>query len=296
MKKPIKIFFLISVLIFSLGFLLLLGGSFFLHKVLEEEIDPDITYIQSMKAFLTQNAEGESEKQIKESSMRQDYQHISIYYEKNFSALLPITKEILDLAIAKNEKLFGGTSLVPIDLLVFENLEELRGFSELEAVDGFYSDFDKVLAFHNSKKELILAEDKLALYAFQKMVLHEYTHYVFARKAQNPADYPMWFIEGAAEYIGTDPNEVNFPYFEKISFDQLKSTEQWQEARTIPTGDPYVQSYYAFEFLTSKYGEEVIKQIIDSVDETRNFEESFTEITGLTVLELESMFLSSYKD
>ena len=296
MKKPIKIFLRIAVLIFSFVFLLLLGGSFFLHKILEEKIDTNVTYAESMKAFLTQNADGESEKRIKESSMQEDHQHISIYYEKNFSALLPITKETLDLAISKNKKLFGETSLPPIDLLVFENHEELREFSELESVDGFYSDFDKVLAFHNSKKELILAEDKLALYAFQKMLLHEYTHYAFARKAQNPADYPMWFIEGVAEYVGTDPNEVNFPYFEKISFGQLKSTEQWQEARTIPTGDPYLQSYYTFKFLTSNYGEEVIKEIIDSVDETQNFEESFTEITGLTFHELENVFLSSYKN
>lgn len=296
MKKSIKIFLLISTLIFSLIFLLLLVGSFFLHTFLKEENDSDVTYIQSMKAFLTQNAEGKSEKRIKESSIRQDHLHISIYYEKNFSALLPITKETLDLAIAKNEKIFGEASLVPIDLLVFENLEELRGFADLGAVDGFYSDFDKVLAFHNSKNELILAGDKHALYAFQKMLLHEYTHYAFARKTQNSAAYPMWFIEGVAEYVGTDPAEVSFPYFEKISFDQLKSSEQWQKARTLQMGDPYLQSYYALEFLTRKYGEEVIKQIIHSVDETQNFEESFSEITGLSVLELESAFLSSYKD
>ncbi|ANU13302.1 peptidase MA family metallohydrolase [Planococcus halocryophilus] len=296
MKKPIKIFFLISTLIFFFIFLLLLGGSFFLHKFLEETLETNFTYTESVMALLTQNANGESEKKLKESSIQEDYRHISIYYENNFSALLPITKETLDFAISKNENLFGETILEPIDLLVFEDLEELRGFSELNDVDGFYSDFHKVLAFHNAKKEMILAEDKYALYAFQKMVLHEYTHYVFARKAKNPADYPMWFIEGAAEYVGSDPKEVYFPYFEKLAFEQLKSTEQWEEARKNLMGDPYLQSYYAFEFLTLEYGEEVIKKIIESVDETRNFEDSFTEITGLTVLELESMFLSSYKD
>lgn len=295
MKKPIKIFLLSLALVVFLVFILLLSGTFLLHKFLEETLDTNFTYVESIQTFLSQNADGEIEKRIKESSMRENHHHITIYYEENFSSLLPITKETLDLAIAKNESLFGETNLVPVDLLIFEHLDELREFAELEAVDGFYSDFEKVLAFHNVNKELLLAEDNHAMYAFQKMLLHEYTHYAFARKAQDTTAYPMWFIEGIAEYVGTDPKEVSFPYFEKISFDQLKSSEQWQGARTISLGDPYLQSYYAVEFLTMNYGEKVIKQIIDSTDKTKNFEESFTEITGLTLLELESVFLNSYK-
>ncbi|ALS78745.1 hypothetical protein AUO94_08800 [Planococcus kocurii] len=296
MKKPIRFFFLISASFVFIAFLVLLGGSLFLHKFLEETLDPNITYVQSVKALLTQNANGESERRIKEISVHENHQHISIYYEENFAALLPLTKETLDLAIAKNEKLFGEVRLAPVDLLVFEDLKELRGFSELENIDGFYSDFDKVLAFHNSNKELILAKDKIALYAFQKMLLHEYTHYVFSQKVQNPATYPIWFIEGIAEYVGTDPNEVSFPYFEKISFEQLTSSEQWQEARTLVMSDPYLQSYYTFEFLTTNYEEQVIREIIDLVEETQDFEESFTEVTGLTLHELEKVFLNSYKN
>lgn len=295
MKKTRKMSLSITALIFSFVLMLFLGGSFIVHKVIAESLGADLTYFQTMKGVITQDAESDSEKQLKESSMREDHRHISIYHEENFSELLPITKETLDLAMERTEELFGETDVVPFDLLVFENVVEMNGFSELETGYAFYSDFLKVLVIHNSGKDFILAEDELALYNFQQTLLHEYTHYAFTRRVSNLNHYPMWFIEGVAEYAGMDPERVFSPHFQNIPFDQLTSTEQWEEALNTPIKSPYLQSYYALAFLTSEYGEEVITQIIESVDETRNFEESFSEVTGLTLDELEGVFLSSYK-
>lgn len=296
MKKSKKIIFSIGTLIASIVLLLLLGGSFVVHKVIVESLGADLSYVQTMRGVVTQNAEGERERQLKESSMRDDHHHISIYHEENFSELLPITKETLDLAIERNEELFGETERVPFDLLVFENVVEMKGFSEFEVGDAFYSDFHKVLAIRNFGKEFILAEDELALHSFRRELLHEYTHYSFIRRVSNLNHYPMWFIEGMAEYVANDPERVFSPHFVNIPFDRLNSSEQWREALSTSLASPYMQSYYTIDFLTTEYGEEVITQIIDLVDETRNFEESFSEITGLTLDELENIFLSSYRE
>lgn len=296
MKKSRKTSLSITALILSFVLMLFLGGSFVVHKVITESLGADLTYFQTMRGVITQDAESESERQLKESSMRQDHRHISIYYEENFSELLPITKETLDLAIERTAELFGETDVVPFDLLVFENVVEMNGFSELETGYAFYSDFLKVLVIHNSGKGFILAEDELALYNFQQTLLHEYTHYAFTRRVSNLNHYPMWFVEGVAEYAGIDQERVFSPHFENIPFDQLTSTEQWEEALNTPMKSPYLQSYYAVDYLTAEYGEEVITQIIDSMEETRNFDESFGEVTGLTLRELESEFLSAYED
>lgn len=295
MKKSTKISLSISAIIVS-SVLLLLGGSFIVYKVAVEPVHTDLTYIQTMKGFITGNAEGKGEKQLKESSIREDHHHITVYFEENFSELLPLTKETLDLAIERNEELFGEIDNVPFDLLVYENLVEMSGFELREAKDAYYSDFQKIIAIHNSGKEVLLAEDELALYSFRQILLHEYTHYAFYRRVSNPNHYPMWFIEGIAEYVGNDPERVFYPHFENIPFSQLNSVGQWEAALATSLASPYSQSYYALSFLTEEYGEDIITQIIDSVDESRNFEESFSEITGLTVHNLEKVFLSSYKD
>ena len=292
MKKTFLITWALVVFLLSLS---LFSGSFFMHQVVNETLGTELSYAQSMNGFITKNAEGEHEKQIKESSMREDHQHISIYYQENFSDLLPMTKEILDLAIDKNERLLGEISPVPFDLLVFENLEELNGFAALKDAGGFYSDFHKVMGIYNYGEESILEEDTHAFYRFQNILVHEYTHYAFIRKVSNQAHYPIWFTEGLAEYVASDPDEVQFPYFEKIPFEQLTSNEQWNDALTKRMTDPYLQSHYALAFLTTEYGEGVIHQIIESVEETRNFEESLLEVTGLTVLDLEDVFLDDYK-
>lgn len=296
MKKSTKITLTITALIVSFVFLLLLGGSFVVHKVVIEPLDKNLTYTQTMKGFITGNADGKGEKQLKDSSMWENHHHISIYYEENFSELLPLTKETLDLAIERNEELFGETDPVPVDLLVYENFVEMNGFKLREAKDAYYSDFQKIIAIHNSGKEVLLAEDGLALYNFRLTLLHEYTHYAFYQRVSNANHYPMWFIEGVAEYAGTDPERVYNPHFQNIPFAELNSTVQWETALTTQLTSPYLQSYYALAFLTAEYGEEVIAQLIDSVGESRNFEESFLEVTGLTLSELESVFLNSYKD
>lgn len=297
MRKSFKIAMLLAILFFSLVFLLL-GGSFFLHKAIAGEQDSNLTYFQTMKALFTLNAEQDLEKQIKESYLQEDYHHVSIYYEEDFTELLPIAKETLDLAIAKTEALFGKTSQEPIDFLVFKNSEEMSKMSGTEGGAGFYSEFDKVLAINYIGKDLkdpILEGDETALYIFQEAILHEYTHYVFNRKAPEQDIYPFWFIEGVAEYAEDEGQGAPLPAFELIPFAQLTTHEQWQEARNIPSTHHYAQSYYAIKCLVDQYGEGVIKEIMDSANETKDFEKSIEKVTGLTISEFEAIFRTSLK-
>ncbi|MDN7242235.1 hypothetical protein QWY14_10520 [Planococcus sp. N028] len=295
MKKTIKLAILVFVLLVSSAFLLLLVGSFILYHDIADEEEIKLTYWQSIKAIATQNAEGDREIQLKESRLQENHKHISIYYEQDFSDLMPIAKETLDLAMEKTEVLFGRTSPEPIDLLVFQDGEELAEFAEIEGVGGIYSDFDKVLAIHYHNKDLILKRDQLGLSMFQEVVLHEYAHYAFAHKASSEDAYPYWFIEGVAEYAGDVGQGAVLPTFELISFNQLTTYEHWHETRYTVGTDNYAQSHYAINFLIDKYGEKAVSKIMDSVNETKDFEQSLQSITGLTLDEFESAFVTSYE-
>lgn len=296
MKKTTKIFIVISSILVTFVFLLFVGGSLLFHKVIAEETTAEFTYFQSVKAILNFNADGKIEKQIKDSYSTMDHHHISIYYEAEFAELLPLTKETIDWAIKRNKEIFGETKSKSMDFIVFEETKDLTEFSGLEQVGGYYTDLQKVLAISYRDKELILKSDEMALYDFQQMILHEYTHYVFSRKGGDAAMYPHWFGEGLAEYIGNDQHEVSFPHFERVSFKQLTTIEQWQAARLSSATDVYLQSYFAVEYLTGEFGEEVISQLMNSVEETKNFDESLKQVTGLTIMELEKNFLKAYKN
>lgn len=248
---------------------------------------------------LTQNFEGETERELKDNRSKEKYEHITIYYPEDFSELIPITKETLDWAIRKNEEVFGTVEVKPVDIIVFQEEEEMNKFSNLIDISGFYSDFDRVLGISYYDKELILDKKETPLYYFQSSILHEYTHYIFQRmieKAPNgSASYPVWFHEGMAEYIGNDGTIVEFSDFQIVPFSQLSTGEQWQEARLQEGTNVYEQSYFSIKYLVDEFGLGVVKKIIDSTNNTGDFEESLLDITGLNILDLENNFLTSYQ-
>jgi hypothetical protein len=296
MKKVIKSIFLILFVIFLL---LTIGVGVFLNKTLEKETNEQLPFFQSIKMALTQNFEGKTEKTLKGNRLKEKYHNITIYFPKEFSELIPITKETLEWAIAKNEEVFGKVPKTPVDLIVFKDKEEMKQLSDLADVSGFYSDFHKVLGITYDDRKLILERKETPLYFFQKSILHEYTHYSFQRMIDSSKGgstaYPLWFQEGVAEYVGNDRTIVEYSHFRVVPFGQLIRGDQWQDARVQDGTNVYEQSYFAIKYLIDKYGEGIISKIIKSTNSTGDFEGSIIETTGINVLDLESNFLNPYK-
>lgn len=293
MKKNVKILFFSFIILFFFCILLILGGSFFLYKdIAEEQPDSNLTYLQTLTAILTQSPNEELKKEVKGSYLHENYQHVSIYYEKDFTELLPITKETLELAFSKTEALFGKTKKEPIEFLVFQDSEVMSEMSGFEGGAGFYSEEDKILAIHYLDKDLILKKEKYPLYMFQGNILHEYIHYAFARKAKDLNIYPLWFQEGIAVYAENAGQGGPLPESVHIPFTQLTTHEQWDKARYIASTNHYAQSYYAVDFLLRENGEGVISEIMDRANETKDFERSFKEVTGLTINELDRSYFN----
>ncbi|WP_160841572.1 peptidase MA family metallohydrolase [Halobacillus halophilus] len=299
MKRLKKVLTIIFLTLFTVLLLIAVGVGVFINKTLEKETNKDLPFFQSIKMAVTLNFESESEKQLKEKRLNEKYRHISIYYPDDFKELMPITKETLDWAMDKNEQVFGNVETRPVDLVMFENKEDLNDLSSLVDVSGFYSDFDKLLAINYTDKNLILERRETPLYHFQKAILHEYTHYVFQRKIEGSdirsSDYPLWFQEGIAEYIGNDGTTVLYSDFQLVPFGQLFSGEQWRIGRQKDGSNVYKQSYFAIKYLTDTYDESIVNEIIAKTKHIGDFETGFTEATGITLHDLENNFLNSYK-
>jgi Collagenase len=297
LKKLFKIFFIILSTISVLLLLLAIGIGEFIHKTLEREMNQDLSYFQSIKMALTLNYDGEIETQFKEERTKEKYHHISLYYPEEFSELIPITKETLDWAIDKNQELFGTVKEVPVDLIVVQNKDELREFSELEDIAGFYSDFDKVVAITYEDKELILERMETPLHYFQKIILHEYTHYIFARMVNDSSEgaspYPIWFQEGICDYVGNDQTEVEYSDFdlEFVPLVDLVTQKQWEDLLTHGNTEVYLQSYFAVKYLIDTFGVGIVKEIINATNPTGDFERGFMQATGITIFDFEKNFL-----
>lgn len=300
MKKTIKVLAIVLSIIFVVVLALLFVGSIFIHKIMEKETGEELSYFQSIKMVTSLNYDSEIERELKEKRIKEDYYHISIYYSNDFSELMPLTKETLDWAITRNEEVFGKVNLRSMDFIVFDDKEEMEKFAELIDVLGYYSDYDKLLGIAYYDKQSILERNETALYHFQEIILHEYTHYIFNRKVEDTtlgvSAYPIWFQEGLAEYIGNDKAIIEYSVFQIVHFEKLIDVEQWGKARLQNDTDVYRQSYFAIKYLVDEFGEKILSDIIDSTNSTGDFEESLNEVTGMNIHKLESDFLNSYKE
>ena len=183
-----------------------------------------------------------------------------------------------------------------MDLIIARNEEELAELSGLEESSGFYSDFDKILAITYENKEAILERKETPLYFFQKSILHEYTHYMFARMVNDwNISYPAWFQEGISEYVGEDQTTVDYSGFRSVPFAELDTLEQWHNVRLQEETDVYAQSYFAIKYLIDQHGNEILKEIIDETNSSEDFEQGFMQATHMTVFDFENHFLYAYE-
>lgn len=224
---------------------------------------------------------------LKENLNQTDYQHVSIYYDDYDTELIPTTKTAIEDAITANELLFHNHVEEPIDLIFISDYELMEEYSGTEYGIGAYVEtFDS--EFICITPQYIDNDYSLD----RQVIMHEYTHYVFAHTVAElgldvTTDFPLWFNEGMADYVGYGGKEILFEAFEFVPFEKLVTTEQWNENISNLETNEYVQSYLAIKYLIDTFGEDVIIQIINSTESHGDFEEGFEDVTDLDVKELD---------
>lgn len=233
-------------------------------------------------------------KKIKSKKEREKVMNMTVYHEKEEVKLLPIIKQSLLEAKQFNDRIFEKNHDRNIDLILHNSTEDLRVYTSLVDTLGYYDDTNSVIGIAINNYEGILTQSDANYIYFHSTIMHEYTHYRLQSFIKTHGLYvyriPLWFHEGVSEYIGM--NGLTYPYytFKQIPLEKLTSYEQWETYRT-DSYDVYAQSYFAINYLVEQYGEKIISNIIIYTAETNNFNDGFKKATGLSIHELDSIYM-----
>ncbi|MCM3744310.1 collagenase [Sporosarcina luteola] len=223
------------------------------------------------------------------------FEHLTIHYLESDKELLLATKNALNHGIKLNQKIIGSYNK-PYDVVIFKNNHEIESFSGLEYAIGFNSPSMNMFGVLPENREGLIKNVGPTVWLFNKNVMHEYTHYVFTQKLSeleiNYSDIPLWFSEGIAEYIGMNGMEAPNTLSKIVPLNELTTHEQWNNYRTDPLYDIYLQSNLAIQFLINEYGSDVINKILFQTQMKGDFEVGFQSVTGLDVSNLSAAILN----
>lgn len=184
------------------------------------------------------------------------FRQVSMYYSEREKPLLKLTKQTLNDAADLNRMLFQNLRLHGIDLVFFSSPKEIEAFSKLSNITGFYSDETRMIGLLPEERERLLKGEGFAVFLYERVLIHEYTHYAFHEKLRElgsePEDYPLWFHEGVAEWAAAHDTAYVRALPSVVPFAKLKTDRQWQKMREEDEADIYLQSYYMIDEVVRK--------------------------------------------
>jgi hypothetical protein len=307
LKKSTKII----PIVFSCITILIAFHALQLFKGIQNELKlqagEDVDFFEVVKAVTTLNFDGSEENKLKKERQIQKIKQINLYYATKQKDILPLTEETLAHAETLTKKYLGEYQNRPVDF-IFMDSNQIQRFSKLNDISGSYSDFNKVIAVDLEDAEVgqILNKNETSLYLFQKSILHEYTHYATYRVLDEIGtkakidDFPVWFIEGIAEYIGENEESLDYHSFgtQFIELRKLNTDKEWQYARLLKGKDginPYFQGYFTIAFLINTYGENIISSLLKNTSNTQDFYQTLESLTGEDIEKLERDIFNYYQ-
>jgi hypothetical protein len=206
-----------------------------------------------------------------------------------------------------------GVPDIHVDYFLFPRRSDLvRALSKLAGVPiGYITTSEDAVAFTNPVQPVTFlhgaAFDQEARGTW--VVAHELTHHLQARLANN-ANYPIWFNEGIAEYVGSQVARQFYPdYYGLLSFAitgvmanagrqgalpslvPLQTDRQWVTAnRADRYGILYPKSWLTVDWLVSQRDASVLSRTLTQVGERRPFLDAFSDVMSLPLGELDLAF------
>lgn len=236
---------------------------------------------------------------MKKDKLMSSYRNVTIYYERHEEELVPIIEDVLSRADDLTTNLLGEVEDNEIDFIIHSSTEELYEKTSLVETMGYFDDPNDIVGVAITDLSNILMNQVPQSFYFQSTILHEYTHYRLQAFIKEQGLYvyriPLWFHEGVAEYVGMYNVAHQYYPFQETKFTQLVTHKDWEKHR-LEDYDVYLQSYYAVKYLVDEYGESSIKKIILETAKTNDFNEGFNQATGLTIEELQNIYIKDEKE
>ncbi|MBA5715180.1 hypothetical protein ACWA16_05555 [Bacillus subtilis] len=244
-------------------------------------------------------ASGITKDQVTKHMKKESFKQADIYYTSKEKSLLPLTKETLEYAVSINQIMIGYSNQKPIDIIFFPNEKQMEAYSGLLDVVGFYSEREQLIGLLPEEKKKLLEGDEVAVYLYQRLLIHEYSHHAFHQKLKeletDPDEFPLWFHEGLSEWIANYELLIDPITFSVVPFDRLQTDRDWQEARAEYDTDVYLQSFYMIDELTGKYGKDIISEMIKETAKKGDFEKGFKSATKESLDQFEKDFKKKFE-
>ncbi|MFE4893808.1 hypothetical protein [Peribacillus butanolivorans] len=131
---------------------------------------------------------------------------VKIYNSENGELNNLIINEITNLN-KELSSMFGTIKMdVEIKIMVFEELEELQKYAELENIGAFFDKNYNLIALVRPDNLVREADE----WFFRRDLRHEYTHYYLTKylSENKITAVPKWFDEGLAEYVAVTMDGV----------------------------------------------------------------------------------------
>lgn len=222
--------------------------------------------------------------------------HFDIYFSQEGKTLTEFTSKIAEESIESIQKSFDYSVNNRITIIVFNSTNDFQETNVIdsylpEGIEGFTELFKNrvVIQFHGSYQQ------------FEHLIHHELVHAVindmfYGGSLQNiisnniTLDLPIWFNEGMAEYqaLGWDVDTDMF-------IRDAATNEYLPDIQNLNGYFAYRGGQSVFYYISQKYGEQKIGELINKIKSTGNFEDGLKESIGLTLKELNERWKKDIK-
>ncbi len=222
--------------------------------------------------------------------------HFDIYFSQEGKTLTEFTAKIAEESIESIQKSFDYSVNNRITIIVFNSTNDFQETNVIdsylpEGIEGFTELFKNrvVIQFHGSYQQ------------FEHLIHHELVHAVindmfYGGSLQNiisnniTLDLPIWFNEGMAEYqaLGWDVDTDMF-------IRDAATNEYLPDIQNLNGYFAYRGGQSVFYYISQKYGEQKISELINKIKSTGNFEDGLKESIGITLKELNERWKKDIK-
>jgi len=222
--------------------------------------------------------------------------HFDIYFSQEGKTLTEFTSKIAEESIESIQKSFDYSVNNRITIIIFNSTNDFQETNVIdsylpEGIEGFTELFKNrvVIQFHGSYQQ------------FEHLIHHVLVHAVindmfYGGSLQNiisnniTLDLPIWFNEGMAEYqaLGWDVDTDMF-------IRDAATNEYLPDIQNLNGYFAYRGGQSVFYYISQKYGEQKISELINKIKSTGNFEDGLKESIGITLKELNERWKKDIK-
>lgn len=269
-----------KLIISIIGVSLISGVLFFTNL---KYIENNTQKVQSRDITHEDNRQENNKFKVKE------FKNVKIRYIGQQESGLSTIEKYINESILFNQKIFGNFDKKNLKVVLDYNEDVFKSRNNFEHVAGYFIPGLNTMYFlvDDVEQDVIngieiteLEDGTLITKNFEKTFLHEMNHYYtinFMKHNKIALDkFPMWFIEGLAEFAG-NKGKMNLKslIFQPEEFKTLESLNN--NDGLISSSNAYEQSHFAIDKLIYENDIDIIKEIILEC-RNKSFNEAFENV------------------